>query len=312
MSQSPLRLAFMGTPVFAVAALRALQEGGHSLAAVYCQPPKPAGRGHQLQKTPVHLAAEAYGLPVHTPKSLRDPIEAEKFAALQLDVAVVAAYGLILPPAILAAPRHGCLNIHGSLLPRWRGAAPIQRAILAGDTETGITIMQMEAGLDTGPMLLKESVPITPHTTAQTLHDSLAVLGARLIGQTLEDLAHGRLKPEAQPEKGVTYAAKLTREDGIVDWTRPATEIERQIRALTPWPSCSFTLKGESIKIIEAQILPLSGAAGTLLDEDFTVACGQDALRLTRLQRAGKAATDGASLLRGLRLPVGALLTELP
>lgn len=305
-NSSPLRLAFMGTPEFAVVALKALCAAGHAIASVYCQPPKPVGRGYKVQKAPVHLAAEELGLDVHTPKTLRDPIEQEKFAALNLDVAVVAAYGLILPQAILSAPRYGCLNIHGSLLPRWRGAAPIQRAILAGDKESGITIMQMEAGLDTGPMLLKESVPITGQTTAETLHDALADIGGKLIVQTLRDLTEGKLRPVPQPEESVCYASKVSRDDGKIDWTKPAFEIERQIRALTPWPGCSFALNGETIKVLAASVHDLSSQEpGLLLDKHFTVSCGQKALRLDKIQRAGKNATDGASLLRGLRLELG-------
>ncbi|MDE1900907.1 MAG: methionyl-tRNA formyltransferase [Alphaproteobacteria bacterium] len=304
----PLRIAFMGTPDFAVTALRALHAAGHDIAAVYCQPPKPAGRGHQLQKTPVHRAAEEMGLNVHTPRTLRNAEEQEKFRALKLDVAVVAAYGLILPQAILDAPRYGCINIHGSLLPRWRGAAPIQRAILAGDAETGVTIMQMDAGLDTGAMLLRDHVAITPQTTAQTLHDALADMGARLVVRALADLAAGALHATPQPPEGATYAAKLTRDDGKIDWTTPAAAIERQLRALHPWPGCYFTLDGEVIKLLAATIIDKSGAPGTLLDDQFTVACGDRALRLDTVQRAGKAATDGASMLRGLRLPVGSLL----
>lgn len=305
---TPFRLAFMGTPDFAVAALKALHAAGHDFAAVYCQPAKPAGRGQQVHKTPVHRVAEDLGIEVRTPKTLRDPVEQKKFADLKLDVAVVAAYGLILPKAILDAPKHGCINIHGSLLPRWRGAAPIQRALLAGDNETGITIMQMDAGLDTGPMLLKESLPITRQTTAEKLHDEMAALGARLIVEALADLAEGKLRPAPQTEDGATYAAKLTREDGHIDWTKPAVEIERQVRALTPWPGCTFTLNGETIKVLEAEVIDANGPPATLLDDQFTVACGKLALRLLRVQRAGKNATDGASLLCGLRLPTGTTL----
>lgn len=308
-SSSPLRIAFMGTPDFAVAALKALHAAGHNIVAVYCQPPKPAGRGHQVQKTPVHRAAEELGIEVRTPKSLRDPSEQKKFADLKLDVAVVAAYGLLLPQAILDAPKYGCINIHGSLLPRWRGAAPIQRALLAGDNETGITVMQMDAGMDTGAMLLKESIAITDKTNAHSLYDAMAAIGARLIVRALSDLAAGKLKALPQTEEGVTLAAKLTREDGKIDWTKPAPYIERQIRALTPWPGCFFALNGENIKVLAATIVAdKKGEAGTLLDDRFTVACGAQALMLDTVQRAGKNATDGASLLRGLRLPVGTKL----
>jgi methionyl-tRNA formyltransferase len=306
---SKLRLAFMGTPDFAAEALMALQKAGHDIVAVYAQPPKPAGRGQHIQKTPVHRLAEELGIPVFTPKTLRDANEQKHFSALNLDLAVVAAYGLILPKAILEAPRLGCLNIHGSLLPRWRGAAPIQRAILAGDLETGITIMQMNEGLDTGDMLSEIKTPMTDQTTAETLHDTLKMLGAQLIVKTVEDLASGKLKPRAQPAEGVTYAAKVSREDGRINWSQPAADIERQIRALQPWPGCFFELNSELIKVLSATVAKgVSGKAGTLLDDQFTVACGQDALRLTKVQRSGKSATDGASLLRGLRLPTGSQL----
>ncbi len=298
----------MGTPDFAVAALKALRKAGHDIAAVYCQPPKPVGRGYQVKKTPVHLAAEEMGIEVRTPKTLRDPAEQEKFKELNLDVAVVAAYGLLLPKAVLEAPRLGCLNIHGSLLPRWRGAAPIQRAILAGDKESGITIMQMDEGLDTGAMLLKETVRITDKTTAQSLHDELAEVGALLIVDALGKLRAGELHPAPQPTEGVTYAAKLTRETGKIEWQKPAFELERQLRALHPWPGCFFLLDGEPVKVLAASVVDQSGEPGALLDEAFTVACGDKALRLERVQRAGKSATDGASFLRGLRLPVGTKL----
>ena len=239
---SRLRLAFMGTPDFAASSLRALIDAGHEVACVYSQPPRPAGRGHQVQRSPVHVLAEERGIPVRTPKSLRNAEAQAEFAALDLDCAVVAAYGLILPQPILDAPRMGCLNIHASLLPRWRGAAPIQRAILAGDAETGVTIMQMDAGLDTGAMLLKGTVPITAETTAGSLHDALAELGAGLIVQALDGLAEGRLTAEPQPSEGVTYAAKLSRDDGRLDWSQPADFIERQVRALNPWPGVWFDL----------------------------------------------------------------------
>jgi methionyl-tRNA formyltransferase len=299
----------MGTPDFAVAALEALFNAGHTIVAVYCQPPKPSGRGHQVKKTPVHVLAEKLGLEVHTPKSLRDKSEQEIFASLHLDVAVVAAYGLILPLAILSAPKFGCINIHGSLLPRWRGAAPIHRALMAGDSETGITVMQMDVGLDTGDMLIKDTLPITARTTSQSLHDDLAVMGARLIVRALDDLSKGLLHPTPQGEEGMTYAAKLSKEESKIDWNKSAAELERYIRALNPWPGCHFDLNNETIKIFLAQIITdTSGKPGTLLDDQFTVACGQDALRLLSLQRPGKTATDGASLLRGLRIPVGSRL----
>jgi methionyl-tRNA formyltransferase len=302
----PLRVVFMGTPDFAVGSLRALHRAGHHIVAAYCQPPKPAGRGHHIQKTPVHLAAEELGIEVRTPKSLRDIAEQEKFAQMNADVAVVAAYGLLLPKAVLDSPKYGCLNIHGSLLPRWRGAAPLHRAILAGDKETGITIMQMDEGLDTGVMLLKEAVAVTNKTTAQSLHDQLADIGASLIVRALDDLSEGKLPPTPQSEEGVTYAKKLTREEGKIDWNVPASDIERKIRALNPWPGCFFMLNDEPVKVLAASIVEgKSGGPGVLLDDSFTVACGEKALKLDLVQRAGKKPTDGASLLRGLRLPVG-------
>jgi methionyl-tRNA formyltransferase len=305
-----LRLAFMGTPDFAVPVLRALHQAGHRIEAVYCQPPKPAGRGHQLKKAPVQIEAEKLGLSVRTPKTLRDPAEQEFLKSLNLDAVVVAAYGLLLPLSVLDAPRLGCLNIHASLLPRWRGAAPIQRALLAGDEKSGITIMQMEAGLDTGPMLMQESLPITNATAASSLHDELAALGAKMIVRALEGLAGGKLVPQPQPSEGATYAAKLTRADGMIDWSQPASVIERQVRALTPWPGAFFKINNEPIKVLEAQIVPeLFGKPGTLLEDSFIVACGQQSLRLVKVQRAGKKETGGADLLRGLRLPVGHLFT---
>lgn len=307
---NPLRLAFMGTPDFAVPVLQSLQAAGHDIAAVYCQPPKPAHRGRQVQETPVHRAAALLGLEVRTPRSLRDPAEQAAFAALKLDAAVVAAYGLILPQAVLDAPRLGCVNIHFSLLPRWRGAAPVARAMLAGDKETGVCIMQMDAGLDTGPVLARQTVPIADTDTAASLLVELARRGAAMTLQALDGLAAGTLTPQPQPETGVTYAAKLTREDGAIDWQKPAAFIDRQIRALTPWPGTYFKLGAEAIKLHKAQLVTgLSGPAGTLLDDAFTVACGADALRLEVVQRAGKNPTDGAALLRGLRLPLG---TRLP
>ncbi len=297
-----MRLAFMGTPDFAAKALDALVAAGHEIAAAYCQPPKPANRGHQLQKSAVQIMAEEQGLPVYTPKTLRYAEAQAEFAALHLDVAVVAAYGLILPEPILQAPRLGCINIHASLLPRWRGAAPIQRAILAGDTESGVTIMQMDKGLDTGPMLMRGVVPITPTTTSATLHDALAELGSHLIVKTLSGLKEGTVQPETQPETGVTYAEKLSREDGRVDWHQPAALIERQLRALHPWPGCFFDLEGQTIKLLSAEIVTdKNGKPGEILDDEMTIACGQDALRLLRVQRPNKSAVSGAEFLRGWR-----------
>jgi methionyl-tRNA formyltransferase len=302
-----MRLAFMGTPDFAVAALDALVRAGHQVVRVYCQPPKPAGRGQALRPTPVQAAAERHGIAVRTPRTLRDPAEQAAFAALGLDAAVVAAYGLILPAAVLDAPRLGCLNIHASLLPRWRGAAPIQRAMLAGDAETGITIMQMDPGLDTGPMLSKGTVPIGPETTAQDLHDRLAAMGADLIVEALARLERGELPAVPQPADGATYAPKLEKDEGRIDWTRPAEDLARQVRALTPWPGCFVELPGaERLKVLAAVPSQGRGVPGTVLDDAFTVACGSGALRLVMVQRAGRGPTDGAACLRGMRIGSGA------
>lgn len=303
-----LRIAFMGTPDFAVRCLAALVAAGHEVAAVYCQPPRPARRGHQLQPSPVQAYAETLGLPVRTPARL-DAAAAAAFAGLGLDAAVVAAYGLILPKPVLAAPRLGCINVHASLLPRWRGAAPIQRALLAGDRETGVTIMQMDEGLDTGPILLAESVPIEPQATAAALHDRLAASGARLVVRALDELAAGRLVPRPQPGEGATYAKKLGREEGRLDWRRPAVELERAVRALNPWPGVWFEHAGERIKVLAAAIAARGDAApGTVLDDRLTVACGVGALRPTTLQRGGRAAQDAAAFLRGYPVPAGTML----
>lgn len=307
-----LRLAFMGTPDFAAASLAALLASNHTVVCVYSQPPRPSGRGHQVQTSPVHRLAEAHGIEVRTPARLRGPDAQAAFAALELDVAVVAAYGLILPKPILEAPRHGCLNVHASILPRWRGAAPIQRAILAGDSVTGVTIMKMDIGLDTGPMLVSEAVPITPATTATRLHDDLAALGARLIGPALEAYAAGDLVPQPQPVDGVTYAAKLEREDGRLAFASSATFVERQVRALTPWPGAWFEAAGERIKVLAAEVTAPATSPdtvpGTVLDDQFTVACGDGAVRLATVQRPGRAAVDGAACLRGFALPPGSVL----
>ena len=300
-----MRLAFMGTPDFAVPALRALHAAGHEIAAVYCQPPRPAGRGQQPRPCPVQRAAEQLGLPVRSPARLkRDPEAQAEFAALGLDAAVVAAYGLILPEAMLAAPARGCLNIHASLLPAWRGAAPIQAAILAGDTMTGVTIMQMDAGLDTGAMLLAEPVPITPTTNAAMLHDQLAELGARLILRALAE----NPPPVPQPSEGASYAPRLTREDGRLDWSRDAASLDRQVRAMTPWPGSFTTLGGEMLKVLAATPAEAAGPPGTVLDDALLVACGEGALRLLRVQAPGRAALDAASFLRGRKLPPGTRL----
>ena len=296
----------MGSPDFAVPALHALAAAEHEIAVVYAQPPKPAGRGQKETLCPVHRAALALGLPVRTPKRLRgNAAEADHFEGLALDAAVIAAYGLILPEPILAAPRRGCLNIHASLLPRWRGAAPIQAAILAGDAETGITIMQMDAGLDTGAMLRAQTTPIGPHDTAADLHDRLAGIGARLITEVLARPP----PPQAQDEALVTYAPKLSRESARLDFTQAAAVLERQIRAYHPWPGSTANLDGVPIKILAAEVTPGSGSPGLVLDDRLTIACGTGALRPIRLQRPGKAALPAADFLRGFPLPPGTRLT---
>jgi methionyl-tRNA formyltransferase len=306
-----MRLAFMGTPDFAVTALRALHEAGHELVAVYSQPPKPAGRGQKLQLSAVQLYAAQHGLPIFTPQSLRTPVAQADFAALELDCAIVAAYGLILPPAILQAPRLGCLNIHASLLPRWRGAAPIHRALLAGDTETGITIMQMDAGLDTGAMLRWRSMPIAATATATMLHDALAQAGADLLLSTLDDYENGMIAPIPQPAEGISYAHKLEKSEGALDWSRSAPFLERQLRGLQPWPGCWFHYNNETIKLLSASFeLCPSGdhAAGQLLDRQGLIACGSDALRLLRVQRPGKAPVSATDFINGMRLLPGMFL----
>ncbi len=305
-----LRLAFLGTPDFARVSLEALAAAGHEIAAVYSQPPRPAGRGKKLRPSPVQACAEARGWELRTPRRLKDPEEQAAFAALELDVAVVAAYGLILPKAILEAPRLGCLNVHASLLPRWRGAAPIQRAILAGDAETGITIMQMDEGLDTGAMLLQEAIPIAPRTTASALHDALAALGGRLIVEALDGLAAGRLTARPQPEAGATYAAKLERSEGRLDWRETAEALDRRRRAFAPWPGAWFEAAGERIKVLDSEIVEGGGEAapGRVLDAALTIACGAGALRLVTVQRAGKQPMAAAEFLRGFPLAPGTAL----
>ncbi len=299
------RLAFMGSPDFAVPALRALHAAGHEIAAVYCQPPRPAGRGQAVRPCPVQEAAAAMGLVVRTPVRLRRDAAAQaEFAALGLDVAVVAAYGLILPQAMLDAPKRGCINIHASLLPRWRGAAPIQAALLAGDAQTGITIMQMDAGLDTGAMLLREAVPIAATTTAEALHDRLAVLGARMV----VEVVGADLPAVAQPEDGASYALKLSRDDGRIAWTGSASVLDRQVRALNPWPGTFTSLDGELLKVLAVRLEAGAGLPGTVLDEGLLIATGDGALRLTRVQVAGRAAMAAEAFLRGRRVPAGTVL----
>ena len=302
-----MRIAFMGTPEFAVPALRALHAAGHEIAAVYSQQPRPAGRGQSVRVSPVQREAERLGLPVRTPGRLkRDEAAQQAFAALALDAAVVAAYGLILPAAMLAAPAHGCLNIHASLLPRWRGAAPIQAAILAGDRETGITVMQMEEGLDTGPMLDREAIPIGPHDGSGTLHDALAALGSRMI---VDALTRPR-PPVAQDETLASYAPRLTRADGRLDWRDDAWALDRRVRAMTPWPGAVTMLGDTAIKIVAATPLDLPDESlpGAVMDDRLTVACGRGALRIDRLQWPGRAVLDADAFLRGRPVPPGIVL----
>ena len=309
-----MRVIFMGTPDFAVPALSAIVGHGHELVAVYTRAPQPAGRrGLALTPSPVQRVAEQFALPVFTPKTLRDENEAEIFRSHAADVAVVVAYGLILPAPVLVAPIHGCLNLHASLLPRWRGAAPIQRAMMAGDTETGIMVMRMDEGLDTGPIALAERVPIGPDATAGELHDELSQLGADLITPTLAALARDSLRFRPQPEDGVTYARKISKDECRIDWSRPAQEVHNHIRGLSPDPGAFFDAdfgRGiERIKVLRSSIAEGEGPPGTIIDGQLTMACGRGAVRLLNVQRAGKAPMDAASFLRGARPLAGALRT---
>jgi methionyl-tRNA formyltransferase len=307
-----LRLAFMGTPDFAVRSLAEIAAAGHEVVRVYTQPPRRRGRGQSEQKTPVHQLAEVLGIPVSTPQSFRDPDVLVEFAALDLDVAAVVAYGQILPQAALDAPRLGCLNLHASLLPRWRGAAPIQRAIMAGDDVTGVQIQQMEAGLDTGPILLSETVRIASTDTAASLHDKLMETGALMWPRTLSALERGSLEAAPQSEDGVTYARKISSEEARIDWTRPATELACHVRGLSPFPGAWFELPGEKgpvrVKVLMAEAVEASGAAGTVLEGELVIACGEGALRLSRLQREGKGAMNAVDFLRGNSVPAGTVL----
>jgi methionyl-tRNA formyltransferase len=300
-----LKIVFMGTPDFAVQALDALMESGHDIVCVYSQPPRPAGRGHKMQPSPVQKRAEALNIPVRTPLSFKkDAMARAEFSALDIDVAVVAAYGLILPQEVLDAPKYGCLNIHASLLPRWRGAAPIQRAIMAGDKTSGVCIMQMEKGLDTGPVLRCDSVLITDTTDAPALHDALAALGARLIVQALDSIE--TLTPTPQPEVGMTYASMLTKEDGRIDWTHSAQDVARQIRAFTPWPGVWCLQGGQRLKVLAVEMQPQAhGKPGEILDRSLVVACGDGALLLKTVQPQDRKPMDGLSFMNGLHLNVG-------
>ena len=295
----------MGTPDFAVPPLRALAEAGHEIAAVYTQPPRPAGRGQSPRPSPVQVAAEALGLPVRHPATLRDAEAQAEVAALGAEVAVVVAYGLILPQAVLDAPARGCINIHASLLPRWRGAAPIHRALLAGDDRTGVSIMRMEAGLDTGPVLLSDAVPIGPEDTAGDLHDRLSVLGADLIVRTLAEL--DSLAAVPQHDEGATYAAKIDKAEARVDWSRPGAEVDRQIRGLSPFPGAWTMLDGRRLKLLRSRLAEGSGTPGAVLD-GLTVACGSGAVEITELQAEGRARQPAGAFLRGRAVAPGAVL----
>jgi methionyl-tRNA formyltransferase len=300
-----MRIIFMGSPDFAVPTLNALVEAGHEVIAVYTQPPRPAGRGKGERPTPVEVRAGELGIEVRSPKSLRNEAEQRAFAELEADVAVVVAYGLILPQPILDAPMLGCLNVHGSLLPRWRGAAPVQRAIMAGDEVTGITIMQMEVGLDTGPMLLKQAVEIEGKNAAQ-LTDELAIIGSEMMVEVLADLPS--FEPIPQPEGGVTYAAKISKEEARIDWSGSAAEIVRHVQGLAPFPGAWFEKDGERLKLLTVHLADGKGDPGEVLDDRLTIACGENALRPALIQRAGKAAMTTGELLRGFPIPKGMIL----
>ena len=299
----------MGTPDFAVPVLMALIEAGHDVVRVYSQPPRRAGRGKGLRQSPVHLAAEAAEIAVETPERFREESVLAGFEALELDTAVVVAYGQILPQRALDAPRFGCLNVHASLLPRWRGAAPIQRALMAGDAETGVAVMQMEAGLDTGPVLAESRTPIGPHDTAATLHDRLAGMGAALMRDTLVEIEAGRAVPQPQNEDGVTYAHKIDKAEARINWNRPAREVDCHIRGLSPFPGAWCEIGGERVKVLTSRVVDGTGPAGTVLDDTLLIACGDGAVRLTRLQRAGKGAANAEVFLNGYPVSAGTVLS---
>jgi methionyl-tRNA formyltransferase len=298
-----MRIVFMGTPEFAVPTLTELVGRGHEVAAVYTRAPKPAGRGQAERKSPVHLAAEGFGIPVYTPRSLKDVAEQATFAMHSADVAVVVAYGLILPLVVLEAPLNGCLNLHGSLLPRWRGAAPIPRAVMAGDTRTGVMVMKMDEGLDTGPVGLVDEMRIGPDMTSGELHDRMMLVGADLMARALEALDRGSLHFTPQSDAGVTYAKKIEKAEARIDWSRPAAEVHNLIRGLSPFPGAFFTLQlgGAEVRVkaLRSTLAEGSGVPGTILGDSLTIACGTGAVRLTQVQREGKGAMDAASFLRG-------------
>jgi methionyl-tRNA formyltransferase len=305
-----LRLSFMGSPDFAVPTLEAVIAAGHDVACVYSQPPRPAGRGKQLTRTAVHEAAARHGLDVRTPLNFKAQDDRDAFAALRLDVAVVVAYGLLLPRAILDAPRLGCFNLHGSILPRWRGAAPIHRAVMAGDAITGVQVMKMEAGLDTGPVMLTATTPISETDTTGDVHDRLSLLGAALMVEGLARLERGEAQLTPQADDGATYAAKITPAEARIDWTRPAANVATHIRGLSPFPGAWFEHGGQRIKVLHAVGETGQGEPGTVLDDMLKIACGAGAVRLTRLQRAGKGQMTADEFQRGARIAKGAQLTS--
>jgi methionyl-tRNA formyltransferase len=304
-----MRLIFMGTPDFSVPTLEALVQGGHEIVAVYTQPPRPAGRGKKDRKSAVHMRAEELGLAVETPKSMKTEEAAQAFSSYRADCAVVVAYGQILPQHVLDAPKHGCVNVHASLLPRWRGAAPIHRAIMAGDDVTGVCIMQMEAGLDTGPVLSRAETAIEASDTTLSLHDKLAAQGAGLINDALSAIEQNRSKPVIQSNDGVTYAKKIEKSEARLDWVLSAIDVGRQVRGLFPFPGAWFELDGERIKVLAGSIETLDGIAGDTLDDTLLIACGDGSYRPTKIQRAGKGAVDVDAFLRGKSVPKGTKLS---
>jgi len=302
-----LKVIFMGTPDLALQVLNSLLKSKHEVVAVYSQPPKPAGRGNKLTKCPVQLRAEELSIPHYCPKSLKKDAKArDEFKAIDADIAVVAAYGMLLPQDVLDAHKYGCINTHASLLPRWRGAAPINHAIWAGDDKSGVCIMQMDAGLDTGPILMQGEVPITDITTAASLYDALAEIGGDLAVKTLDKIASGNAPvPQKQSDEGSTYAAMLSKEDGRIDWSKSAVEIERQLRALNTWPGVWTLFQGKRLKVFDVEIVKASGNAGQVIAKDLTIACGKDAIKLKQVQPENKKAMDGVSFVNGAHIKVG-------
>lgn len=307
-----MRIAFLGTPDFAVTCLAELVASGHEIACVYSQPPAPRGRGQDLKPSPVHAFAEGLGLPVRTPVAMKTPEEIQAFKALDLDAAVVVAFGQILVKEVLEAPRHGCFNLHASLLPRWRGAAPIQRAIMAGDPVTGVQVMRMSEGLDEGPILMSEQVAIAADDTAASLHDKLAAVGARLLPVALAAIEREVVHETPQSEDGVTYAKKIKSAEARIDWTRPAVEVDRHIRGLSPFPGAWFEAPSEKgpvrVKALLSRVEPASGVAGTALDDALLIACGEGSIRLLKAQREGKGVQDAETFTRGFPVPAGTVL----